>query len=104
MNHITIGIIAHVDSGKTTLSESILHKTGVLKKPGRVDAGSSFLDTNEIERDRGITIFSSQAVFTRGDIEFTLLDTPGHVDFSPETERVLRVMSCSSYSAIDEAN
>ena len=92
MNHATIGIIAHVDSGKTTLSESILHKTGVIKRPGRVDAGSSFLDTNDIERDRGITIFSSQAVFSRGGIEFTLLDTPGHVDFSPETERTLRVI------------
>ncbi len=95
MNHLTIGIIAHVDSGKTTLSESILYKNGVLKRQGRVDAGNSFLDTNAIERDRGITIFSSQAVFTRGDIEFTLLGTPGHVDFSPETERTLRVIDCA---------
>ncbi len=95
MNRIVIGIIAHVDSGKTTLSESILHKTGIIKKPGRVDSGSSYLDTNEIEGDRGITIFSSQAVFSRGDIEFTLLDTPGHVDFSPETERTMRVIDCA---------
>ncbi|MCI8387138.1 MAG: GTP-binding protein [Clostridiales bacterium] len=92
MKHITIGILAHVDSGKTTLSESILYKTGVLKKLGRVDYGNSFLDTNSIERDRGITIFASQAQFTHSDIEFTLLDTPGHIDFSPEMERTLKVL------------
>lgn len=92
MNKITIGIIAHVDSGKTTLSESILFKTGVIRKLGRVDHGNSLLDTNEIERDRGITIFSSQAVFELGNTEFTLLDTPGHIDFSPEMERTLKVL------------
>ncbi len=95
MRKIVIGIIAHVDSGKTTLSESVLHKSGVIKNPGRVDSKNSFLDTNNIERDRGITIFSSQAVFSRGDVEFTLLDTPGHVDFSPETERTMRVIDCA---------
>ncbi len=95
MRRLTIGIIAHVDSGKTTLSESILYKTGVLHKLGSVNKGDSYLDTNNIERDRGITIFSSGAVFTRGDTEFMLLDTPGHVDFSPETERVLRIIDCA---------
>ncbi|MBQ8551386.1 MAG: TetM/TetW/TetO/TetS family tetracycline resistance ribosomal protection protein [Clostridia bacterium] len=95
MKKLTIGIIAHVDSGKTTLSEAILYKTGILHKLGSVNKGDSHLDTNEIERDRGITIFSSGANFTCGDIEFTLLDTPGHVDFSPETERVLRVIDCA---------
>ncbi len=95
MKKLTIGIIAHVDSGKTTLSEAILYKTGILRKLGSVNKGDSHLDTNSIERDRGITIFSSGANFTRGDIEFTLLDTPGHVDFSPETERVLRVIDCA---------
>lgn len=95
MNKLTIGIIAHVDSGKTTLSEAILYKTGILRNLGSVNKGSSYLDTNSIERDRGITIFSSGASFTHGGVEFTLLDTPGHVDFSPETERVLRVIDCA---------
>ncbi len=95
MKKLTIGIIAHVDSGKTTLSESILYKNGVIHKLGSVNKGSSFMDTNDIERDRGITIFSSSAAFERGDTEFTLLDTPGHVDFSPETERALRVIDCA---------
>ena len=95
MKRLTVGIIAHVDSGKTTLSEAILYKTGVLHKLGSVNKGDTHLDTNAIERDRGLTIFSSGAVFTRGDIAFTLLDTPGHVDFSPETERVLRVIDCA---------
>lgn len=92
MKKITIGILAHVDSGKTTLSESILFKTGVIRKMGRVDHKNALLDANEIERDRGITIFSSQAVFTLGETEFTLLDTPGHIDFSPEMERTLKVL------------
>jgi small GTP-binding protein len=94
-NKIVIGILAHVDSGKTTLSESILYKTGIIRKQGRVDYGTSYLDTNHIERERGITIFSSQAVFSYRDIEFTLLDTPGHIDFSPEAERTLKVLDCA---------
>ena len=95
MKKLTIGIIAHVDSGKTTLSESILYKSGIIHKPGSVNKGSTYMDTNEIERDRGITIFSSSASFVYGDVEFTLLDTPGHVDFSPETERALRIIDCA---------
>jgi len=95
MKKLTIGIIAHVDSGKTTLSEAILYKAGIIRKLGSVNKGSSYMDTNEIERDRGITIFSSSATFEMGDTEFTLLDTPGHVDFSPETERALRVIDCA---------
>ncbi len=94
MKKLTIGIIAHVDSGKTTLSESILYKAGIVHKLGSVNKGSTYMDTNDIERDRGITIFSSSASFVHGDTEFTLLDTPGHVDFSPETERVFRIIDC----------
>ena len=90
--HICIGILAHVDSGKTTLSESILYETGRIRKPGRVDHGDAFLDTYELERSRGITIFSKQAVFPLGDTQVTLLDTPGHVDFSAEMERTLQVL------------
>ncbi|MBQ9972650.1 MAG: TetM/TetW/TetO/TetS family tetracycline resistance ribosomal protection protein [Firmicutes bacterium] len=89
---IVAGIIAHVDSGKTTLSESLLFTAGEIRKMGRVDHKDAFLDTNEIERDRGITIFAKQAQITVGDTEITLLDTPGHVDFSAETERTLRVL------------
>ncbi|MBR6982990.1 MAG: TetM/TetW/TetO/TetS family tetracycline resistance ribosomal protection protein [Ruminococcus sp.] len=92
MKRITVGITAHVDSGKTTLAEAMLYKTGSIRKAGRVDNGDSFLDTDSIERDRGITIFSSQAQLKSGDTEITLLDTPGHVDFSAETERTMRVM------------
>ena len=95
MKKLTIGIIAHVDSGKTTLSESILYKAGIVRKPGSVNKGNTYMDTNAIERDRGITIFSSSASFVHGDTEFTLLDTPGHVDFSPETERALRIIDCA---------
>ena len=95
MKNITLGITAHVDSGKTTLAEAILFKTGQIRKAGRVDSGSSFLDTDSIERDRGITIFSSQAEFNSGDTHFTLLDTPGHVDFAAETERIIRVLDCA---------
>lgn len=92
MNALTIGIFAQVDAGKTTLSEAILYKTGNLKKLGRVDHGNAFLDTHSIERARGITVFSKEAVFSTGDRIFTLLDTPGHVDFSPEAERVMQVL------------
>lgn len=92
MKKVTVGITAHVDSGKTTLAEAILYKTGMIRKLGRVDNGSSSLDTDSIERDRGITIFASQAEFTAGDTKITLIDTPGHVDFSAETERTMRVL------------
>lgn len=91
-NRITIGILAHVDAGKTTLSESILFHTGHIKKLGRVDHGNAFLDTDPMERDRGITIFSKQAVFQLEDKLVTLMDTPGHVDFSAEMERTLQVL------------
>ncbi len=89
---IVIGILAHVDAGKTTLSEGILYQTGTIRKLGRVDNRDAFLDTYELERARGITIFSKQAVFELGEKEVTLLDTPGHVDFSPEMERTLQVL------------
>jgi len=92
MKNIVIGITAHVDSGKTTLAEAVLYKTGQLRSPGRVDDGSSSLDTDAIERGRGITIFAHQAEFTCGDTHFMLLDTPGHIDFSAETERTMRVL------------
>lgn len=90
--HISVGLLAHVDAGKTTLSESILYCAGSLRKAGRVDHGDAFLDTHALERSRGITIFSKQAVFTLGDKNVTLLDTPGHVDFSAEMERTLQVL------------
>lgn len=89
---ITLGILAHVDSGKTTLSEAMLYCSGSIQRLGRVDHKNSFLDTFALERSRGITIFSKQAVFPFGNTEFYLLDTPGHVDFSAETERALRVL------------
>ena len=89
---ITFGILAHVDSGKTTLSEAMLYNAGKIRKLGRVDHRNSFLDNNSIERDRGITIFSKQAVFDTENTSFTLLDTPGHADFGAETERCLSVL------------
>lgn len=92
MKKLVLGILAHVDSGKTTLSEGILYKTGEIRKWGRVDHRDTFLDTHILERERGITIFSKQAVFHIGDDEFTLLDTPGHADFSTETERTLQIL------------
>ena len=92
MKKIVIGILAHVDSGKTTLSEAMLYVSGSIKKQGRVDHKDSFLDNFRLERDRGITIFSKQAVMRCGDTVFTLLDTPGHVDFCAETERALQVL------------
>ena len=90
-----IGILAHVDSGKTTLSEALLYKSGTIRKLGRVDHKDAFLDNTGIERERGITIFSKQAVFSFGQTDFTLLDTPGHVDFSGETERTLKVIDAA---------
>ena len=92
MKRLTIGILAHVDSGKTTLSEGLLYGAGMLRKLGRVDHGDAFLDTHALEKSRGITIFSKQARLLYGDCEFTLLDTPGHVDFSAEAERTLSVL------------
>ena len=91
-NKLTIGILAHVDAGKTTLAESILYLTGSIRKLGRVDHQDAFLDTYELERERGITIFSKQAELKLGEREVTLLDTPGHVDFSAEMERTLQVL------------
>ncbi len=95
MSHLTLGILAHVDAGKTTLSEAILYQTGTIRRLGRVDTRDAFLDTYALERARGITIFSKQAVFDLGGIHVTLLDTPGHVDFSPEMERTLQVLDCA---------
>ena len=92
MKKIIAGILAHVDAGKTTLAEAMLYRTGKLRKIGRVDHGDTALDTHVLERERGITIFASQAVFSTDKIEVTLLDTPGHVDFSSETERTLGVL------------
>ena len=89
---LVIGILAHVDSGKTTLSEALLYGTGTIRKLGRVDHKDAFLDTDALEKARGITIFSKQALLTAGDTDITLLDTPGHVDFSTETERTLQVL------------
>ncbi|MBR4760292.1 MAG: NYN domain-containing protein [Lachnospiraceae bacterium] len=89
---ITIGILAHVDAGKTTLSEQLLFRSGVLRNMGRVDHGDSFLDTDQLEKSRGITIYSKQANFHLGDHDLILLDTPGHVDFSAEMERALSVL------------
>ena len=92
MKHITIGILAHVDAGKTTLSECMLYLSGRIRKLGRVDHKDAFLDTYELERERGITIFSKPAEGETGNLGITLLDTPGHVDFSAEMERTLQVL------------
>ena len=91
-NHLVVGILAHVDAGKTTLSEQILYKCKAIEKVGRVDHQDTFLDTHSLEKERGITIFSKQALFSLPDFEVTLLDTPGHVDFSTEMERTLQVL------------
>ena len=90
--YICTGLLAHVDAGKTTLSEGILYTSGKIRKLGRVDNQDAYLDTNAIEKERGITIFSKEAVLTLGDREIILLDTPGHVDFSAEMERTLQVL------------
>ncbi len=90
--HLCVGLLAHVDAGKTTLSESILYLQGTIRRQGRVDHGDAFLDNFDLERKRGITIFSKQARISQGEYEITLLDTPGHVDFSAEMERTLQVL------------
>ena len=90
--HICVGILAHVDAGKTTLSEALLYTAGALRKLGRVDHKDAFLDNFSLERERGITIFSKQANFAWKNLEIALLDTPGHVDFSAEMERTLQVL------------
>ena len=92
MKKLVVGITAHVDSGKTSLSEAMLYLSGAIRKLGRVDHKDAYLDTHELERRRGITIFSKQARFTAGDMDITLLDTPGHADFSAEMERVLHIL------------
>ena len=92
VKRIVTGIVAHVDAGKTTLSEALLYATGTTRKLGRVDHGDAFLDTDAIERARGITIYTEPAVMRVGDVELTILDTPGHVDFSAETERTLQAL------------
>ena len=92
MKRLVVGITAHVDSGKTTLSEALLYRTGEIRKLGRVDHQTAFLDTHPMERDRGITIFAHQASIDYGGASYTLLDTPGHVDFSAETERTMQVL------------
>lgn len=92
MKRLVIGVLAHVDSGKTTLSEAMLYRSGTIRKLGRVDHGDAFLDSHALERERGITIFSKQAMLRTQTAEFTLLDTPGHVDFSAEMERTLQVL------------
>lgn len=92
MKQLVVGILAHVDAGKTTLSEGMLYTCGSIRKLGRVDRKDAFLDTYSQERERGITIFSKQAMLTMGDTSITLLDTPGHVDFSAEMERTLQVL------------
>ena len=91
MKRLTVGILAHVDAGKTTLSEGLLFSSGNLLRLGRVDKRDAFLDTHSLERERGITIFSKQAMLDLGDTEITLIDTPGHIDFSCEAERALSV-------------
>ena len=92
MKQIVAGIVAHVDAGKTTLSEALLYQTGKLRQLGRVDNGDAFLDTDKLEKQRGINIFSHQANLQYHDLALTLLDTPGHVDFASQTEQVLSVL------------
>ena len=95
-NHpVSLGLLAHVDAGKTTLSEALLYVSGTRRSLGRVDHGDAYLDTHALERQRGITIFSKQALFSTEHRDFTLVDTPGHVDFSAETERTLPILDCA---------
>ena len=95
MNRLVLGILAHVDAGKTTLSEGLLYSSGVISRLGRVDKRDAYLDTHSIERERGITIFSKQALFSWGDTEVTLIDTPGHIDFSAEAERAVAIQDAA---------
>ena len=95
MKKTVIGILAHVDAGKTTLTEAMLYCAGVTRTLGRVDHGDAFLDNFSLERKRGITIFSKQAILDLGQTRVTLLDTPGHADFSAEMERTLDVLDCA---------
>src|SRR5699024_11030151 len=88
----TIGLMAHVDAGKTTLAEGMLYQAGTIRQAGRVDLGNTFLDPEALEKQRGITIFDHQAELVVDDWQFTLLDTPGHVDFAPAVERVLAIL------------
>ena len=89
---VTFGILAHVDAGKTTFSEQVLFRSGLIRSLGRVDSGNSFMDCHEVERERGITVFSEQAVYRRGEDTYYLIDTPGHADFSSEMERAMEVL------------
>ncbi len=94
-DRLILGIFAHVDTGKTTLSEALLYTAGAIRAQGKVDAGNTYLDTDPLERERGITIFSKEARFCSGETEFVLVDTPGHVDFSAEAERALQIPDCA---------
>jgi small GTP-binding protein len=95
MRQLVVGILAHVDAGKTTLAEAMLYQAGTIRQLGRVDHGSAHLDTDEMERRRGITIFSNQASLVWGETQITLVDAPGHVDFSAEAERTLQALDCA---------
>ena len=95
MKKITLGILANVDAGKTTLSEALLYKAGKISTPGRVDKGNSFLDANPLERSRGITIFSKQTNFVWKDTKIYLIDTPGHAELAAEMERTLPALDCA---------
>ena len=92
MKQVNIGILAHVDAGKTTLSEALLYQTGALRKLGRVDNGDAFLDSDQLEKKRGITIFSHLAQFQTNETNFTLVDTPGHMDFANQLQSTLAVL------------
>ena len=94
-DHLTVGLAAHVDAGKTTLSEAMLFLSGTVRKQGRVDHGDAFLDTEQMEKERGITIFSKEARLTWNKTDLTLVDTPGHTDFAGETERAISVMDAA---------